>query len=56
MHAHFGIVLGRLDRVTDSTELIQHAIYYVPQSGSAFADASDVRRRLEDAILGPSKQ
>jgi hypothetical protein len=56
MHAHSGIVLGQLDRMTDSTELVQHATYSVPQSGYAFADAIEARRRLEDAVLGPSKQ
>jgi hypothetical protein len=43
MHVHFGIVLDHLDRMTDSTGLIQHAIYNVPRRESGYTTDDNAR-------------
>ncbi len=43
MHTHFGIVLDHLDRMTDSTGLIQHAIYNVPRRESGYTTDDNAR-------------
>jgi len=43
MHVHFGIVLDHLDRLTDSTGLIQHAIYNVPRRESGYTTDDNAR-------------
>jgi hypothetical protein len=43
MHVHFGIALDHLDRMTDSTGLIQHAIYNVPRRESGYTTDDNAR-------------
>jgi hypothetical protein len=43
MHASNGIVLNHLDRMTDSTGLIQHAIYHVPRRESGYTTDDNAR-------------
>lgn len=43
MHGHFGIILDHLDRLTDSTGLIQHAIYSVPRRESGYTTDDNAR-------------
>jgi hypothetical protein len=43
VHVHFGIVLDHLDRMTDSTGLIQHAIYRVPRRESGYTTDDNAR-------------
>jgi hypothetical protein len=43
MHDHFGIALDHLDRMTDSTGLIQHAIYNVPRRESGYTTDDNAR-------------
>jgi hypothetical protein len=43
MHVHFGVVLDHLDRMTDSTGLIQHAIYNVPRRESGYTTDDNAR-------------
>ncbi|MEX2111603.1 MAG: hypothetical protein WD845_00370 [Pirellulales bacterium] len=43
MHVHFGVVLDHLDRMTDSTGLIQHAIYNVPRRDSGYTTDDNAR-------------
>ncbi len=43
MHADDGIALNHLDRMTDSTGLIQHAIYSVPRRGSGYTTDDNAR-------------
>lgn len=43
MHAHEGISLDHLDRLTDSTGLIQHAIYCVPRRESGYTTDDNAR-------------
>ena len=43
MHTRCGIVLDHLDRMTDSTGLIQHAIYNVPRRESGYTTDDNAR-------------
>ncbi len=43
MHVQFGIVFDHLDRMTDSTGLIQHAIYNVPRRESGYTTDDNAR-------------
>jgi len=43
MHIHDGFVLDHLDRMTDSTGLIQHAIYGVPRRESGYTTDDNAR-------------
>ena len=43
MHDHDGISLDHLDRLTDSTGLIQHAIYGVPRRDSGYTTDDNAR-------------
>jgi len=43
MHDHDGISLDHLDRMTDSTGLIQHAIYGVPRRDSGYTTDDNAR-------------
>ena len=43
MHIHNGIILNHLDRMTDSTGLIQHAIYSVPRRESGYTTDDNAR-------------
>ena len=43
MHNHNGIILNHLDRMTDSTGLIQHAIYSVPRRESGYTTDDNAR-------------
>jgi hypothetical protein len=43
MHVQFGIALDHLDRMTDSTGLIQHAIYSVPRRESGYTTDDNAR-------------
>jgi len=43
MHARDGIALNHLDRMTDSTGLIQHAIYSVPRRESGYTTDDNAR-------------
>lgn len=43
MHAHDLIELGHLDRMTDSTGLIQHAIYNIPRRDSGYTTDDNAR-------------
>src|SRR6059058_1946115 len=43
MHVRDGIVLDHLDRLTDSTGLIQHAIYGVPRRESGYTTDDNAR-------------
>ena len=43
MHLHYAIVLDHLDRMTDSTGLIQHAIYSVPRRESGYTTDDNAR-------------
>lgn len=43
MHVHGGIALNHLDRLTDSTGLIQHAIYAIPRRESGYTTDDNAR-------------
>ena len=43
MDVHFGIVLDHLDRMTDSTGLVQHAIYCIPRRESGYTTDDNAR-------------
>jgi hypothetical protein len=43
MHVHDGIALSHLDRLTDSTGLIQHAIYCLPRRESGYTTDDNAR-------------
>ena len=43
MHSQFGVVLAHLDRMTDSTGLVQHAIYNVPRRESVYTTDDNAR-------------
>ena len=43
MHDHDDISLDHLDRMTDSTGLIQHAIYGVPRRDSGYTTDDNAR-------------
>lgn len=43
MHVHDSIVLDHLDRMTDSTGLIQHAIYSIPRRNSGYTTDDNAR-------------
>ncbi len=43
MHTHDGIALAHLDRLTDSTGLIQHAIYGIPRRESGYTTDDNAR-------------
>ena len=43
MHIQFGMVLDHLDRMTDSTGLVQHAIYNVPRRESGYTTDDNAR-------------
>ncbi len=43
MHARYSIVLDHLDRMTDSTGLIQHAIYSIPRRDSGYTTDDNAR-------------
>lgn len=43
MHVHEKIALGHLDRMTDSTGLIQHAIYSIPRRDSGYTTDDNAR-------------
>jgi hypothetical protein len=62
MHVSGGIALNHLDRMTDSTGLIQHAIYSIPRRESGYTTDDNARalrlatrlwdRHPEDRMLG----
>src|SRR3954471_21918430 len=43
MHIRDGIALAHLDRLTDSTGLIQHAIYSIPRRESGYTTDDNAR-------------
>ena len=43
MHVGDGIALNHLDRMTDSTGLIQHAIYSIPRRESGYTTDDNAR-------------
>ena len=43
MHVNDGIALNHLDRMTDSTGLIQHAIYSIPRHKSGYTTDDNAR-------------
>ena len=43
MHVSDGIALNHLDRMTDSTGLIQHAIYSIPRRESGYTTDDNAR-------------
>jgi hypothetical protein len=43
MHLRLGVVLDHLDRMTDSTGLIQHAIYSIPRRDSGYTTDDNAR-------------
>jgi len=43
MHVHDLIALDHLDRMTDSTGLIQHAIYCIPRRESGYTTDDNAR-------------
>src|SRR5207302_5620280 len=62
MHVRDGIALDHLDRMTDSTGLIQHAIYGIPRRESGYTTDDNARalrlcarlwgRRPDPRLLG----
>ena len=62
MHAAAAIELGHLDRMTDSTGLIQHAIFSIPRRESGYTTDDNARalrlcarlweRQPDDDMLG----
>ena len=42
-HANYPVALDHLDRMTDSTGLIQHAIYSVPRRESGYTTDDNAR-------------
>src|SRR5438132_11257072 len=53
MHFRNGIALAHLDRMTDSTGLIQHAIYSIPRRESGYTTDDNARAlRLRPRLWG----
>jgi hypothetical protein len=53
MHVHDGIALNHLDRMTDSTGLVQHAIYSIPRRESGYTTDDNARAlRLSARLWG----
>jgi len=54
MHVHEKIALEHLDRMTDSTGLIQHAIYSIPRRESGYTTDDNARLCVFAFACGPS--
>ena len=56
MHVSDGIVLNHLDRMTDSTGLIQHAIYSIPRRESGYTTDDNARALRLSRACGNSSR